>query len=364
MGGARDGSGSAEVRAAYRSGWFTVVLPTLEFLLLWPGLSVLVLALMGWRSPGWLAALVVVLALPASLAACVATYPLLLRLAGRGRGGLLLRGERIRWRAGRRWHQVDLTRPYRARVAAGASGRGAANASVSFAETGLIVHLRGAGRDEVLRDFPEPFFVDELAVTPEEGLWGFELDAHDPAGRALFGQLLEALWRSRDRNARFRTYSKFPWSRPAQPAFAHIEVVEADGDEAGRQLLARLEAEVVSRPSAWLALTPDYVVGSEAGLWDTFLGRQRSFIMPLGHVRAEETLPRPDLGPFLLGNFVVTALGGSPGTRVPLQDRYFLRIHGRDRAGAPLTVAFEWLGPADEGYEEGEFFVRFVNRAP
>lgn len=350
-------------RTPYRSGWFTVVLPTVEFLVLWVGPVLLVLALLDWQAPGWLVALLVILGVPASLAACVVTYPLLLRLAARGAGELRIEGDRIRWRAGRRWHRVDLSRPYTAQVAAGESGLGRRNASVAFAETGLLVHLRGARREEVLAAFPEPHFVDELAVTPEEGLWGFELDAQDPGDAARFRGLVEALWRTRERNLRYRTFARFPWDTPPRPAFAHIEVLEPGEEGEPRPLLERLRAEVVSRPTPCLAATPDYLVGSEASLWDDLLGRDaRWFLMPLGHVRAEETLPRPDLAPFLLGRFVVTALGGTSG--IVLQERRFLRIHGRDRSGAPLTLAFEWLGPADEGWTEACYFVRFVNRPP
>ncbi len=35
-------------RTPYRSGWFTVVQPTVEFLVLWAGPVLLVLALLAW----------------------------------------------------------------------------------------------------------------------------------------------------------------------------------------------------------------------------------------------------------------------------------------------------------------------------
>lgn len=360
--GGRGGAGRPADGAAYTSGWFTVVLPTLGFLILWPGISVLVLALLRFRAPGWLAVIVVVLALPTSLALCVKTYPLMLRFAARGRGDLRIEGERIRWRAGGRWRRIDLMRGYEARIAAGSSARGKPNASVGFTETGLMVHLRGARREDVLAAFPEPAFVDELAVAPEEGLWGFVLDGREAEDRRRFAELLQALWRTRERNALYRTFSRFPWSSPPRPAFSHIEIVEPGEGGELHELLARLETEVVSRPTPWLAATADYLVGSEAGPLLAELGRgSRSFLMPLGHVRAEPTLPRPDVGPWLLAHFVITALGrGSAGP--PLRDRWFLRISGRDRDRRPLTVAFEWLGPADPGYDEARFFVRFINR--
>jgi hypothetical protein len=49
----------------------------------------------------------------------------------------------------------------------------------------------------------------------------------------------------------------------------------------------------VSRPTRWLAAAPDHLVGSETHPLREELGRgSRSFLMPLGHVRAEQTLPR------------------------------------------------------------------------
>lgn len=47
------GAGRARSGAAYTSGWATVVPPTLGFLILWPGISVSVLALLRFRAPGW-----------------------------------------------------------------------------------------------------------------------------------------------------------------------------------------------------------------------------------------------------------------------------------------------------------------------
>ncbi|MBC7261297.1 MAG: hypothetical protein H5T63_04710, partial [Chloroflexi bacterium] len=159
-------------------------------------------------------------------------------------------------------------------------------------------------------------------------------------------------------------FQKFPWGRQPRPDFHHIEVVEAkDCSVEMKEFITQLKSTVISAPTPWLSATPDYLLGEEANWRDTLKGETtRYVIMPLGYVYAKATRPQPDWQSFLLGNVIIHALGGGSGTHVRLQDQYFLRIIGRDRYGKQLTVAFEWLAPGDEGYQEGEYFVRFVNR--
>lgn len=355
---------SKRMEMKYTSGWFTVILPTLEFLLLWIGPPVLIFSLLRWNVSEWVAISICAASVAPALAICVLTYPFLLRLAERGKGEISLDGGRIRWRSGRCWHAVDLTKPYQGEIAAGYSGTGYLNASLSVGSA-LMVHCKGIARDQVLHAFPEPFFVAEMALTPEEGLWGFNLDAGDEASRTLFLALLSLLWETRDHNEYYQLFQKFPWHRRPSPEFPHIRVLAAQECTAEwREFIARLRAEAISTPVPWLSLTPDYLLGEEADWRDTLKGETaRYFIMPLGHVQAETTLPRPDWKSFFLGNFIIHALGGSAGTHIRLAEQRFLRITGRDEHRKPLTVAFEWLGPGDDRYRESEYFVRFVNRA-
>lgn len=95
-----DGSEKIVLHAPYRSGWFTVVLPTLEFLVLWLGTFFLVLVVADWTLPDWVGMLAFFLAIPFALAACVPSCRLLRALAERGRGVVMLSGSRIRWRQG------------------------------------------------------------------------------------------------------------------------------------------------------------------------------------------------------------------------------------------------------------------------
>jgi hypothetical protein len=67
---------------------------------------------------------------------------------------------------------------------------------VGFTEIGLVVHLGAHPARTSSRPFWEPAFVDELTVTPEEGLWGFVLAGRAAEDRALFTDLLQVLWRT------------------------------------------------------------------------------------------------------------------------------------------------------------------------
>ncbi|WP_299026898.1 hypothetical protein [uncultured Thermanaerothrix sp.] len=312
----------------YKSGWYTVLLPTLICLGVWGGLVVGVPALMGWDMPNWLGTLLCLGGFIPGLVIAVVTYPFLLRLAERGRGELMLEGNRLRWRIGLRWREVDFGQPYEAQISAGLSGQGEYNARVSFSPGGEIIHLREARREEVLRLFPAPYFVDTLAVLPAEGAWGFELSAAEPVAVAFFSTLLECLWRTRHNNRRFRLYQKFPWERRPNPAFRHIRIFDPSKAEE-RAFVEGLRTQVISSLD-YLELTPDYLMGWLYRSPDNPFSQIEGYaVMPLGFITAEAGLKR-------------------------------LTVYGKGQDSMPLQLTFGWYEPADEKYEEAEFLLRFV----
>lgn|GEM_PF-750265 len=355
------------LQVAYKSAWFTVVLPTLITLVIWAGSVLLILALLGWEMPDWLGILLCFGGAVPGLAAAWATYPFLLRLAERGRGALTLEGGRLRWRTGHRWREIDFTQPYNAKIAAGSSGLGESNASITFSPGGEMIHLRGARREDVLHLFPEPYFLDELAVLPEEGLWGFEFSAADPAAAAFFAELLGCLWRNRHQNGNFCLYQKFPWHLRPRPAFHHIRIIELQTCTPEDQaFIEDLKTQVVSS-LAYVQATPDYLIGwLYSSLRSRLDGRVDGYcVMPLGYITVEVAFPRPDWKPFVVGHVLKQAVAAALGAAAPaagpyLEDRRYLYVRGVGENGAPLELSFDWYGPADEGYEEAEFLVRFV----
>lgn len=335
------------VTSRYMSGWYTVVLPLAITLLVWAGVVLVPLARMGWTAPGWLGMLLCFGGFISGLAAAVLTYRFLLRLAERGRGELLLEGDRLRWRIGRRWREMDFSQPHKAAIAAGFSGLGHPSASVTLYPGVERIHLRGARREDVLRFFPEPWFLDELAILPEEGTWGFDLSTEDPEAVRFFSALLESLWRNREHNERFRIYQRFPWHRRPRPAFRHIRHIPWDQHTAEDEaLLAELKGQVVDGlTDSAVRATPDYLVGWIYPSARSLLGHGHPdyYIMPLGYVTARTSIPR--LWPTPTGT---------------MEGECFLYVEGVDEKGSPLRLTFEWYRVGDEGYEEAEFLVRFV----
>lgn len=370
----RSDRGEIVICLRYQSAWLTVVLPTVLFLLVWWGIFVGVLALAHWNLPGWRGVVAFFLPIPVSLAISVFFHGRFRRLAERGRGVASLSGNTVSWsrRLGRR--RVDLGGPYRARISAGRSGLGEASASITFYPECEIFHLRGVSRAEVLEVFPEPYFIDELSVTPEEGLWGFDLRADHPQHRMFFLALLDKLWQSRKNNSAFLTFEKFPWRRTPQPGFTYIKMIDMSESSSHEQhLIEELENQIIDGlHGALVRLTPDYHDGYVYdSVWSKVSGVPRHCcLMPLGYISAEVSLPQPDWTPFLVGHALKEALltmaGGATsesGGYIPLSHRHYLRITGRDQKGSPLELLFAWYDPGDPEYEEAEFVLRFVQAA-
>lgn len=224
----------------------------------------------------------------------------------------------------------------------------------------------------MLRVFPEPYFVDELAVLPEEGLWGFDLNAGDAAAESFFFALLQELWKNRLQNKRFQPYQRFPWGRRPRPAFNYIRVIEwGRRTPEEENLVHELERQFVDGlAGSSVRLTPDYLVGwvyrSSRGWWTGT--PDYYYVMPLGQVTVEVSRPRPDWKPFLAGQLAKEALAEAFGSEAPaggpyLEHRRYLLVRGRGVNGEPAEMAFEWYDTVDKEWEEAEFVVRFVQTA-
>lgn len=360
------------VTVPYTSGWFTIILPAALFLVVflsvWIGIPTLLNLRWGWTIPTWFPFLTCGVGLVIGLGLAVMIYPLVLRLAGNRQVEVVLEGDRLSWRFGRRRRQINFRKPHKARVAAGVSGLGEANASITLYPGVEIIHLHGASREDVLRHFPLPHFVEEQAVTSAEGLWGFELRADDPVGRDFFFALLDCLWRNREQNGRFQIYARYPWDRPPQPAFRHIRLIETERMEPEEKAFieALLASFVDGLTGSYVRLTPDYLVGWVYRSWkSTWTGQPDYYcIMPLGYVRAEVSLPQPDWKPFIISQVLLEAVSAVTGASRPygpaLQDRRYLYVRGRGEDSSRLELAFDWYNPTDEEWEEGEIFVRFI----
>lgn len=355
----------------YTSGWLTVGIPTIQFFAVWWGLSALGFAALDWSTSGFIAFLIIAGSFIVAIISCVATYPLLQKLAVRGSAGLRLEGSAVLWKLGRKEHCIDLARSYQCALSAGASGLGEAHAAIDLRQgerEWVTLHLHGADRDVVMKAFPHPWFIDDLSITSAEGSWGFELDGANGQEAGIFYRLLQTLWSTRTGNELFQTYLKFPWERKPCPAVQRIKSVDTASCDAGdRDLIDEIKRTQLSAPMPWLIASPDYLLGYHYTRTDMLKDMLRSdaseperyFIIPLGSVTAEKSLPRPDMKAFLASNAIIAALGG--GGSVRMHNITMLLIHGSDENGNAVKLAFQWFNPGDEHYHEGEAFVKFIN---
>ncbi|MEZ0396669.1 MAG: hypothetical protein ABWK53_09615 [Anaerolineales bacterium] len=310
----------------YRSGWFTVVLPVVLFLLIWIGGLIGIVALTGWEMPNWAGLLTCAGTLALGLISAVLTYPWMERLAARGRGEVILEGNHLRWRTGRRWREVDLSREYEAEIAAGPF--------LHISVEGQSFLLRGAlTRQDVLRLFPEPDFVSiELA-----GNWGFEFPKDMPQAVPFFEALLETLWRRREQNRYYRLFSRFPWQNVPRPDVHFIRFVPSkDASAVEKGFVERLQRQFLdSLTSSYVRVTPDYLVGLmfRPPLKGGWSAQPDSWcLMPLGYVRAEATLEH-------------------------------LIVRGQDEKGQPVDMQFPWYNLDNANLttvKEAGLVVRFI----
>lgn len=321
------------IKTTYISGWYTVGIPLIIFFLFFLGLPIAIMVLYRWNIPAWAGISLYIIGCVLGVAVNVVVYPVILKLANRGEGELTLENKLLCWRKGKMWHELNLHEPYHAEISCGASGLGKDNASVSFKHSEVIIHFRGAQREEILQLFPEPYFLNDLAVTPEKGLWGFNLSADDDAARSFFHELLEDLWATRYNNAHYNLYCKFPWHSTPRPSFTHIEVIDSKNmNETQQAFIKELESQVISAPTSTAKVTPDYLLGSDA--------KNKYFIFPLGYVSAEEGITGSDE-----------------------QSIRYLKVRGLDKTGHTITIKLPyWVKVTDSNYAEGAFLVRFVNR--
>jgi hypothetical protein len=187
---------------------------------------------------------------------------------------------------------------------------------------------------------------------------GFGLDNADPESSGLFRRILGLLWATRSQNGLFMTYDKFPWSTSPRPHSTAIQAIETGTITAGQKaLIERIRSSAVSTPLPWITISPDYILGYHYGaaafvkdLLKPEAGEpERYYVIPLGHVIAETTPPLPDMKSFLAANSFLAAIGGGA---VPLRHTTMLLVHGSDARGLPVKLAFQWLGPGDEGHDE------------
>jgi hypothetical protein len=355
--------GRFKIGAAYKSGWYVVVIPTLFFLIILLGMPALLHAL-GLKATNHVI-LGLVLGFVVGIAACIYAYKFLLKMATEGNDEISIEGSVIKWKRGDSWKSLDLGSEHLARINSGpqdAFGEPAIDLVIHNKTDSVGICMHGRGRDAVLKLFPHEHFISETNINHGEGFPEFDLQAGIEKTDGFFNKLLASLWTYRKFNEAFETHGKFPWKTHPEPAFTHIrEVIYKQGPDADREFIDILKKESVSSPVPWLCITPDYVVGythTDAEFFmDIVTGNndpESYFVMPLGQVSADEPVLKPDFAQMFVRAMLKSNFHEG--------DVFSLIISGTDDAGHEMKIEFPWPGASGEGSDERSAFIKFINR--
>ena len=271
------------IQAEYQSGWWIVIFPSLLFVSVW--LTVPVLASWVGLGKGWIVLSCLIGVVLATVVAIV-TYPFFQMIAAQGQGTIHFEDDTLRWQVGRKQHSISLHQPYRASLAADStdlSGPGNVTVEIESKTAWLTLHWANVSLSEVQRWFPAPYFIEERALTLEEGDPGFNLNSKVPSHQAFLEALLTALWRTRNQNRRFQIYARFPWDVPPRPQYTHILVIDRNNPTPAEMDLLTWEEQRVFFSLDTLKVSPDCVLDVDT---------ETVCVMPLGYVQAQ--LPEKD----------------------------------------------------------------------
>lgn len=352
-----------KVKTNYKSGWYIVILPVLEFLIIF--FSIPIYLSNHFAGNGFVIFLGMILTIILAFGIPVATFRFFMALANRGSGEIELEDNLIKWKAGRgRKKEINLSTKNKILIAAGTSPLDNASILISGEKESAYIYINNFSLEKVLKNFPHQYFIDEAAIAPEKGMPGFSLEAKTSGAEEFFSHLLSILWQNRHQNEIFLIYEKFPWGKKPAPASAYIKEINFKNKTAEEEkLIKKLKEEIISKPVPWLAATSDYLLGYiyDSAIKSVFSAEpDRYLIMPLGKISAKESLPTPELGKLLLGQTIITAMGGRGGPY--LEHKYYLEISGTNADSKKISKVFEWVGPGDNEYYEGKAFVKFVNK--
>jgi hypothetical protein len=308
-----------------------VVFPSLLFVSVW-----LAGPILAWRlgaATAWII-LSCLIGVTAATLVSIATYPLFQAIASKGKGMVRLEHHTLCWQVGGKQHVICLNQPYLAAVAvdtaAGGGGR-TVLVEVENKRASMALYWTDVPADKVQDSFPAPYFIQATELLAKDSAPGFDLDGTDPSHLAFLEALLSSLWQTRHQNARFQTYSRFPWDVQPQPEYKHILVIDrSNPSPAERDLLAQEEPRTLFCIDT-LRLSPNYVLDVE---------EEAVCAMPLGFVRTELEMGSRGL---------YDAVANMSPT---------LRFVGRDSRGRTLRFDIPLFS---DKLEELRALVRFVN---
>ncbi|MGB9697701.1 MAG: hypothetical protein ACP5P3_10730 [Ignavibacteria bacterium] len=125
-------------------------------------------------------------------------------------GEIELNGELLMFQVGKgRKQMIDLNQEYQAKISADESATQLNIYSKDY-KTSFSVFVSGINRNEVLKLYPAEYFLNEIAISLEGGMFGFDLDSRNREIMNLVTDLFLTLWKTRGKNTLFSLYQKFP----------------------------------------------------------------------------------------------------------------------------------------------------------
>ncbi len=271
------------IKVRYFSGWISIGIPTIIFLLIFPAAPIFIMSFTGGQIATWLAVLLFISFFIAALVVSVVTYPFILsldeRLSKNRFFEIELSENQLFWQSKIRRLQIDFTKTYYAEIRCGPtpttygfhSSIEIATINKEHKDKIVELHISNVDIEKVYEIFTPALFINQNAIKPREGLYGYILDGENEEHLHFYYDLLAALYRTRENNINYQIFNKFPWEHKPAPKNNRIEVLNYNNlDYTTQQWLKTLESEVISSPTDMIRLTPDYLFGKSYSFYYIF----------------------------------------------------------------------------------------------
>lgn len=325
-----------KITSNYKSGCLTIILPTAITLLTWAIVLFVPIIIMNWNIPQWLGILLFFGGFVVGLIVAVLTYKWIIRLDKGKKVELIFENHCLHWKKGIKTHKINFKKPHKIFIATGFINESELNVTITFYPQLNMIHFRNIKINDLIQNFPEPEFLNQPAIMPESGSWGFDISVNNSETLKFFIALIQSIWENRQKNELFLIYQKFPWSHIPEPDFNYILHIPGDKiTENDKNFLKNLENQYIDNlQNSSVRATPNYLVGWKySSISSVIINSVDYYIMPLGYLRAHTSIA---------------------------DDYTALIINGISKDGTSLKLSFDWYDKFSKEYDEANFLVHFI----